>query len=79
MIVNIKYFGLLNEKMPISIELPDDSNLKAFKKILIGKADKHTAEVLNRATFLVNKSKADNETVLKHNDLIMILSVLGGG
>lgn len=60
------------------IELPDNSTVSDLVEIISEKI-KDPIEIIKSATFLVNKIKADKDTVLKDGDEVMILRVLGGG
>ena len=78
MLIRIKYFGLIDNNLLVESELQENSNVNALLKKLI-EAEPANEELLNKATILVNKKKADPNTILKDKDEVMILTVLGGG
>ena len=78
MLISIKYFGLIDNNLLVESELQENSNVNALLKKLI-EAEPANEELLNKATILVNKKKADPNTILKDKDEVMILTILGGG
>lgn len=78
MLIRIKYFGLIDNNLLVESELQENSNVNALLKKLI-EAEPANEEMLNKATILVNKKKADPNTILKDKDEVMILTILGGG
>ncbi len=78
MLIRIKYFGLIDNNLLVESELQENSNVNALLKKLI-EAEPANEELLNKATILVNKKKADPNTILKDKDEVMILTILGGG
>ena len=78
MLISIKYFGLIDNNLLVESELQENSNVNALLKKLI-EAEPANEEMLNKATILVNKKKADPNTILKDKDEVMILTILGGG
>lgn len=78
MFIKIKYFGLITNKLDSQAVLPEDSNVADLLNHLFVQHP-NNKDMLNRATILVNKSKANLNTVLHDNDEVMILAVLGGG
>ena len=78
MLIRIKYFGLIDNNLLVESELQENSNVNALLKKLI-EAEPANEEMLNKATILVNKKKADPDTILKDKDEVMILTILGGG
>lgn len=61
-----------------NIELPDNSTVSDLIDKIWGKVN-DPIDRIKSATFLVNKSRANKDTVLKDGDEVMILLVLGGG
>jgi len=76
--IKMKYFGLITNDLGSEAELPEGSSVSDLLNLIV-KQDPNYKEILTRATILVNNSKADIDTVLKHNDEVMVLAVLGGG
>ena len=79
MTVFLKYYG-----MPIfldsgkrTIELPEASTVVQLIGMLCKAKDE--LETLETSMFLVNRTRAGLDTVLKAGDELMILNVLGGG
>lgn len=78
MVVKIKYFGLIANNSISEVVLPEGSDINVLINHLINEEPRNK-DILNKATFLVNKSKASTSTILNDKDEIMILTVLGGG
>lgn len=78
MVIRIKYFGLITDNLATEANMPNGSNISKLIEYLISHEPK-LKNTLKRSTILVNKSKADLQTILNDNDEVMILTVLGGG
>jgi molybdopterin converting factor small subunit len=78
MVIKIKYFGLIANNSISEVVLPEGSDINVLINHLINEEPRNK-DILNKATFLVNKSKASTSTILNDKDEIMILTVLGGG
>lgn len=76
--IKIKYFGLIANSLISEAELPEGSSISDLLNHLI-KEEPNNEKLLNKATILVNKLKADFSTILNDKDEVMILIVLGGG
>lgn len=80
MIVKLKYLGLVVDNLPTSMELEDGASLaELIKKMKIQSGEETIDAIFKKSTLLVNKSKIDENTILKDGDEVMVLSVLGGG
>lgn len=78
MVIKIKYFGLITDNLITEANVPEGWDISELLKYIISQEPK-LKNILTRATILLNKSKADMQTVLKDEDEVMILAVLGGG
>ncbi|MFA7138396.1 MAG: MoaD/ThiS family protein [Bacteroidales bacterium] len=78
MVIKIKYFGLIANNLISEAVLREGSDVTVLLNHLI-KQYPNNKEMLNKATILVNKSKATTSTILNDKDEVMILTVLGGG
>ena len=82
MIVTAKYFGT-----PLStynmrsehIQLADGSTIGHLLGEISKKLSAEDKELLSETTFMVNKARADKQTVLKDGDEVIIMHFLGGG
>lgn len=80
MIVKLKYLGLVVDNLPRSMELEDGASLaELIKEMKIQSGEETIDAIFKKSTLLVNKSKIDENTILKDGDEVMVLSVLGGG
>ena len=78
MVIKIKYFGLITNKLESEAELPEGSNVIDLLNHLFVQHP-NNKDILSRSTILINKSKAELNSILNENDEVMILAVLGGG
>lgn len=82
MIIKLKYFGipttLLNNGKE-EINVPVSTNIEQLIILLSNKLGDQTGELIKSSTFLVNKSRARKDTILKDGDEVLILYALGGG
>ena len=78
MVIKIKYFGFITNNLDSETVLKEGSYISDLLNHL-NKQYPNNKDMLNKATILVNKSKAVSNTVLNDNDEVMILNVLGGG
>mgnify|MGYP000906739533 FL=1 len=76
MVIKIKYFGLITNILDTEAVLPEGSNISDLLNHLI-KQYPSNKDMLNKATILVNKSKAVSNTVINDRDEVMILTLLG--
>lgn len=82
MIVQYCYFGvpippLTHETQ--TAELPADSTIERFMETINTTIDDTNGNLLEEATFMVNKMGATRETVLHHGDEVIIMHAIGGG
>ena len=80
MFVTLKYFGLPIglESNSLEREIKEASTVEELLDAIWG-GDEKIAELLKEASFVVNNTRADLQTVLKDKDELIILRVLGGG
>lgn len=78
MVIKIKYYGLIANNLISEVSIPEGSNVADLLIQLI-KEEPKNGDMFNKATILVNKKKADLNTILNDKDEVMILTILGGG
>lgn len=78
MVIKIKYFGFIANNFELETVLTKGSNISDLINHLI-KQYPNNKDMFNKATILVNKSKAVSSTVLNDKDEVIILTVIGGG
>jgi len=79
MVVKLKYMGVIHDKMPDVLDLEEGTNVKTLKTILIDMSDEELKPILSNASFIVNSTSANDDTVLNDNDKVLVLTPLGGG
>jgi sulfur carrier protein ThiS len=79
LVIKIKYFGVETTSLPLTIELPENSTIEILLDYISEIINDSIDSLLRSAVFLVNKSRADKETVLHDKDEVHILYILGGG
>lgn len=79
MVVKLKYMGVIHDKMPDVLDLEEGTNVKTLKTILIDMSDEELKSILSNASFIVNSTSANDDTVLNDNDKVLVLTPLGGG
>ena len=75
--VRVKFIGIPEagiDRSGIAAEIPDYSTVEGMLISVMGDAKPY--KTMN---FIVNKSRATMDTVLKENDEVMVLRVLAGG
>ena len=82
MIINYSYFGvpipsLTHEKQ--EMELPTGANIDRLMNLISEGIEEASSEMLQKATFLVNKTGAKRDYILNDGDEIIILYPIGGG
>lgn len=78
MLIKIKYYGLITNNLISEVSLPEGSKIGDLLEYLI-KEEAKNEDIMKKATILVNKLKADPNTLLNDKDEVMILTILGGG
>jgi len=76
-IIKLKYFGVATSNYPSNIELPEDSTIEYLLHEIKDKINDPIDTLLKSAVILINKSKADKNTILCDGDEVLILYVLG--
>lgn len=71
--------GVIHDKMPDVLDLEEGTNVKTLKTILIDMSDEELKSILSNASFIVNSTSANDDTVLNDNDKVLVLTPLGGG
>lgn len=77
--INIKYFGLATPSLPLTLDASDGATVKDLLFEITAAVKDPQENLMKRAAFLVNGSRADLDTELKDRDSLLILHVLGGG
>lgn len=77
--IDIKYFGLATPSLPLTLEAAEGATVEDLLFRITASVKDPMEELRQRATFLVNGSRATLATELKDRDSLLILHVLGGG
>lgn len=80
--IKLKYFGVSTVMIgheSKQVELPDNSTIEHLIYKIHDEINDPVDVILKAAVFLVNKSKANKDTVLHDGDELLILYTLGGG
>ena len=77
MLVRVKFIGIPEsgiDRSGVAAEIPEGSTVEGMLISVMGDAKPYRT-----MNFIVNKSRASMETILKENDEVMVLRVLAGG
>jgi molybdopterin converting factor small subunit len=82
MLITVKYFGTPIANLGTEakhIELPAAATIEQLLCLINEKLEDKDRRLLEAATFMVNKARADRNTELKHGDEVLIMHSLAGG
>ena len=81
MIIKVKLIGIISplEKEQQKIKLPRGAAINQLVETIAKDYDNLDIEVLKTSSFIINKEAASLETILRDNDEVFILNILGGG
>lgn len=81
MIIKVKLIGIISplEKDQQKIKLPRGATINQLVETIAKDYDDLDIEVLKTSSFIINKEAASLETILRDNDEVFILNILGGG
>ncbi len=80
--IKVKYFGIPMANLGPEancLELPADATVEQLLYLISDKMEDQDKELLDAATFMVNRTRAKKHTVLTDGDEVVIMYLLAGG
>ncbi|HHT70287.1 MAG TPA: MoaD/ThiS family protein [Firmicutes bacterium] len=80
--IKVKYFGIPMANLGPEancLELPANASVEQLLHIIRDQLEGQDKELLEAATFMVNRTRAEKYTVLKDGDEVVIMYSLAGG
>ncbi|MDY6825575.1 MAG: MoaD/ThiS family protein [Bacillota bacterium] len=80
--IKVKFFGIASVYFGSDIkqmEIPEGSAIAELLEVIARDWENGAKDFLQRATFVVNQSRADRSTLLNNGDEVMIMFTMGGG